>query len=120
MTEKQASKFANDWINSWNSHDLDRVMLHYHGDVEYFSPFVAQLSDNQSGRLKGKNNVRKYLQKGLEAYPCLHFVLEHVFIGVASITLQYQSVNNLLAAEVFEFDDQGLAIRVQCHYKEYE
>jgi len=118
IAEQNAYKFALDWIDSWNSHDLDRVMSHYDKDVEYFSPFVAKLGSNELGRLSGKENVRNYLQKGLEAYPDLHFILGNVFIGIASIMLQYQSVNNLLAAEVFELNNQGLAVRVQCHYKE--
>ena len=118
ITEENAYKFAHDWIDSWNSHDLDRVMSHYDEDVEYFSPFVAKLYSNELGRLSGKENVRNYLQKGLDAYPDLHFILENVFIGIASITLQYKSVNSLLDAEVFELNDKSLVRRVQCHYKE--
>jgi len=118
ISEESANKFAHDWIDSWNSHDLDRVMSHYEEDVEYYSGFVAKLLGKTSGKLYGKGNVRHYLQKGLDAYPHLHFVLESVFIGVSSITLQYNSVNNLLAAEVFELNEDGLVVRVQCHYKE--
>jgi len=118
ISQEITDNFADDWIDSWNAHDLDRVMSHYHEDVEYFSAFVTKLSGNTSGKLKGKDDVRNYLQKGLEAYPNLHFILENVFVGIASITLQYKSVNNLLAAEVFELNKQGLVIRVQCHYKE--
>ncbi len=91
-------------------------MSHYADDVEYYSAFLLKLTDSKTGMLRGKNRVREYLAKGLAAYPDLNFKLLNVFIGVASITLHYQSVNNLIAAEVFELDDQGLAVRVQCHY----
>jgi hypothetical protein len=116
ITEQQALKFANDWIASWNEHDLDRVMSHYSDDVEYFSMFVAKLTGDEAGRIKGKSKVREYLAKGLAAYPELNFKLINCFVGVASITLQYESVNNLIAAEVFELNSDGLAKRVQCHY----
>jgi hypothetical protein len=116
ITEQEAEKFAIDWIASWNAHDLDRVMSHYDDDVEYYSMFVARLTDNETGRLKGKDKVREYLAKGLAAYPDLEFELLNFFVGVSSITLQYKSVNNLIAAEVFEFNRDGLAKRVQCHY----
>jgi hypothetical protein len=116
ITEQQALKFANDWIASWNAHDLDRVMSHYADDVEYFSMFVAKLTGDESGRIKGKDGVREYLAKGLAAYPDLNFKLINCFVGVASITLQYESVNNLIAAEVFELNSDGLVKRVQCHY----
>ena len=116
ITEEQANKFANDWIESWNAHDLDRIMSHYDEDVEYFSMFLIKLSDNKTGMLRGKDNLKEYLAKGLAKYPDLHFKLLNVFVGVRSLTLYYRSVNNLIAAEVFEINDKGLASRVQCHY----
>jgi hypothetical protein len=115
ITKEKANLFAKDWINSWNSHDLDRVMSHY-DDVEYFSMFLAKLTENKSGFLKGKKNVQEYLSKGLQSYPDLKFKLENIFLGISSVTLQYISVNNLVAAEVFEFNERGLVSRVQCHY----
>ena len=30
-------KFAQDWQDGWNSHDLDRIMAHYHKDVVFRS-----------------------------------------------------------------------------------
>lgn len=116
ITEQQAQAFANDWIAAWNEHDLDRIMSHYAEDVEYFSMFVAKLSGDETGRIKGKSGVRDYLARGLAAYPGLSFKFISCFVGVASITLQYESVNNLIAAEVFELNSDGLVKRVQCHY----
>jgi len=116
ITEEQASEFAKDWIASWNAHDLDRVMSHYDDNVEYYSMFLLKLTDNKTGILQGKDHVKQYLAKGLEAYPDLQFKLLNVFLGVSSVTLHYESVNNLIAAEVFEINDKGLASRVQCHY----
>lgn len=116
ITEEDADRFAHDWIEAWNTHDLDRIMRHYAEDVEYFSPFAARLTDDKTGMLRGRDSVREYLAKGLAAYPDLHFRLLHLFVGVRSLTLHYQSVNDMVAAEVFELDDQGLVVRVQCHY----
>ncbi len=116
ITEEEANRFAKDWIEAWNAHDLDRIMQHYTADVEYFSPFVARLTDNQTGMLQGRDNVKEYLTNGLAVYPDLHFNLLHVFTGVHSITLHYQSVNHQVAAEVFELNEEGLVMRVQCHY----
>lgn len=116
MTEQQAQKFAVEWVAAWNAHDLDRVIAHYADNVEYHSPFLLKLTDNKTGELHGKDKVRSYLFKGLQAYPDLHFVLVKVFTGVGSITILYQSVNGLHAAEVFELNSEGLVCRVQCHY----
>lgn len=116
ITEQQAKNFATQWIQAWNDHDLEAVLSHYAEDVEYFSVFLSRLADNPAGVLRGRNNVRAYLAKGLAAYPDLKFSLLDVFIGVRSVVMRYQSVNNLVAAEVFEFNTDGLVARVQCHY----
>jgi hypothetical protein len=116
ITEATAKKFATDWIRAWNDHDPDAILSHYSEDVEYFSPFLAKLAGHSSGTIRGNKALKDYLSKGLAAYPELKFVLEKVYWGQRSVVLQYQSVNNLIAAEVFEFDDAGLVCRVQCHY----
>ncbi|MCW8930270.1 MAG: nuclear transport factor 2 family protein [Gammaproteobacteria bacterium] len=118
ITEEQAQQFAKNWIDAWNSHDIDAVISHYDDDIEYFSVFLTKLTNNTEGVLHGKENVKDYLTKGLQAYPDLHFSLKNIFMGVKSITLEYQSVNNFLAAEVFELNNKGLVSRVQCHYRQ--
>lgn len=119
LTEQKAKKFAEHWIKSWNDHDLESIISHYSDDVEYFSAFLAKLSDNPLGILRGKSAVKNYLGKGLSAYPDLYFTLMNVYFGVRSVVLHYRSVNQLVAAEVFEFNDSGLVNRVQCHYDKW-
>ena len=33
-----AEEFARDWVESWNSHDLERMLAHYADDFEMTSP----------------------------------------------------------------------------------
>ncbi len=65
---------------------------------------------------EGSPPMSTYLTQGLKTYPDLNFILEKVFVGVTSVTIMYQSVNNLKAAEVFELNEKSKAIRVQCYY----
>jgi hypothetical protein len=116
MIEQKAIHFADAWIAAWNSQDLDNIMEHYSDDVEFSSPFIVKLSGESSGNLRSKQDLRLYFQKGLEAYPDLHFELLSVLIGVDSIVLHYRSVNNLMAAEVMYFDKNGKVSRVSAHY----
>ncbi len=30
----EANTFAKEWLESWNSHDLDRILSHYSDDLE--------------------------------------------------------------------------------------
>jgi ketosteroid isomerase-like protein len=44
------------------------------------------------------------------------FRLHKILAGVRSVTVCYESVNDLMAAEVMELDDAGAITRVLCHY----
>ena len=115
IPDETADQFATDWIVSWNAHDIDRIMDHYADDVEFTSPFVIKLMDEPSGTVRGKDALREYFQKGLPAYPGLHFELLNVLTGVDSVTLVYRSVNDLLAAEVMQFNNAKVS-KVLVHY----
>lgn len=67
-------------------------------------------------KICGKDELRKYFAKALNAYPNLRFDLYTVFSGVKSLALCYCSVNNLLAAEVMLFDDDSQVNLVFAHY----
>lgn len=116
LSQEQAEKFAHDWIDSWNAHDLDRILRHYSEDIVFVSPFVVKLLGLPTGTIKGKTALKNYFARGLEKYPDLKFQLHEVLIGVQSITLTYESVNNLMAAEVMEFTPKGQVMRVTAHY----
>jgi hypothetical protein len=116
MTAEWAKDFAAEWIESWNSHDLDRILAHYAESVEFFSPFVSQMLGEPDGRICGKSALRAYFAKALGAYPNLRFDLYTVLSGVNSLTIFYRSVKNLLAAEVMLFDDGHRVTLVFAHY----
>ena len=58
-----AEKFSTQWIEAWNSHDLDRILLHYSDDFEMSSPNIAQIagepSERSRGRLPAANGPRR-------------------------------------------------------------
>jgi len=111
-----ADHFANDWIAAWNSHDLARILEHYSEDFEMSSPVIKQLTDEPSGKLKGKKAVGTYWAKALALMPDLHFDLLTVLIGVDSITLYYMGARGL-SAEVFFFDNNQKVIKAIAHYE---
>lgn len=114
----KAQAFAEAWLDAWNRHDLDAILAHYSEDVDFRSPFVAQLTSDPRGRLKGKTSLRSYVAMALARYPHLHFEPRHVYRGADSVTIEYRSVLGLVAAECFTFDALGQACEVRCHYRE--
>jgi SnoaL-like domain len=116
MDKLFAERFAADWIDSWNAHDLDRVLSHYADDFEMSSPVIIQMAAEPSGKLRGKAAVGAYWIKALELIPELHFELISVLVGVTSITLYYRGARGRLAAEVFHFGAEQKVTRAFAHY----
>ena len=99
MTREDAWKLAEHWIAAWNTHDLDLIMTHYEDAIELISPVAAQLLGTPTGKVIGKANLKAYFQRGLEAYPDLHFRLEDVFLSVSSVVLFYTNQKGRRTAE---------------------
>lgn len=116
MNETTAQQFTQEWIKSWNAHDPDQIISHYADDVEFHSPFIKLLNYNDEGVIRSKNELKAYFEIGLNKYPDLHFELHHCYTGINTLVIHYTSVNGLFAAEVFELNENGKAIRVYCHY----
>lgn len=109
-------KFAEEWINAWNSHNLDAILSHYSEDIEITTPMIKLALGLENGSLKGKKLVADYWQKALAKLPDLHFELYEITTGVNSIALYYKSVMNKNAIEVMFFDENGKVNKMIAHY----
>ena len=116
MTRDDAWSLANHWVAAWNAHDLDLIMSHYDDAVELTSPVAAQLLGAPDGKVVGKANLRAYFQRGLQAYPELHFHLEDVLWGINSVVLYYKNQKGTRTGEFMELLASGRVLRVVAHY----
>lgn len=112
----EARTFAQQWIESWNSHDLEDILDHYSDDIEITTPMIKLATGIESGSLKGKTAVADYWSKALHKIPDLHFELVDVAEGVDSVALYYKSVMNKMAVEVMFFNAQGKVCKMIAHY----
>jgi predicted ester cyclase len=116
LTETEARQFARHWIAAWNSHDLEAILSHYGSEVVLTSPVAARLLNVASGTVEGKDALRSYFKRGLEAYPGLAFELLDVMWGISTVVLYYVNQNGTKSAEFMEFDTNGKVIRVIANY----
>ncbi len=116
MTRAEVRDLANHWVTAWNDHDLDAIMAHYEDAVDLTSPAAAQLLGTSDGKVIGKANLRAYFQRGLEAYPELHFHLKDVLWGVNSVVLYYLNQKGTHTAEFMELSANGKVARVVANY----
>ena len=116
LTLEELHQFAVHWINAWNSHDLDRIMSHYADEVALTSPVAARLLREPSGTVVGKEALRQYFSRGLEAFPNLTFRLHDVLWGLNSVVLYYENHRATKTAEFMELDSHNKVIRVVANY----
>ena len=115
ITREFAMQFAEEWIEAWNSHDLERVLSHYSDDFEMSSPRIPIIVGNESGVLRGKDAIGAYWRRALELTPQLQFELISIFVGADSVVLYYRSVRGR-ATEVFFFNTAGEVIKAAANY----
>jgi len=116
VTEADAQRFAIEWVESWNSHDLERILSHYSEDVEVTSPLIESALGPGRISVRGKKALRAYWGPALDQYPDLRFVLFRAYAGPNSLVLHYQSIQGLIGAECMEFNGHGVVCRVLAHY----
>jgi hypothetical protein len=107
---------AAEWIAAWNAHDIDRILSHYHPQVRFRSPLIQQLGIDPTGWISDKATLQRYFERGLSAYPDLHFTLRQVLVGCESVLIYYDSIQGLQAAEQLVLDEAGLIRQVDVHY----
>ena len=112
------NNFAMEWLQDWNNHDLEAIMDHYADTIVFYSPLIQKINNDPTGRIQGKENLRAYFSKGLQAYPDLNFELYHVLEGVNSVVLYYKSVGNRLSTEMMVLNEEGKVMEVRAHYKQ--
>jgi predicted ester cyclase len=116
MTKDDAWKLAEHWVAAWNARDLDLIMTHYDDAIELTSPVAARFLGTSEGKVVGKDNLRAYFQRGLEAYPELQFHLEDVLWGIHSVVLYYKNQKGTRTAEFMELSAAGKVVRVVANY----
>jgi ketosteroid isomerase-like protein len=104
MDHATAQEFAQDWVQAWNAHDLERVLGHFADDVVFTSPAAAQLIGGSDGVLRGKAALRAYWAEGLRRIPDLRFMVLDVYAGVSALVINYRNQTGARVSEVLIFD----------------
>jgi hypothetical protein len=104
MDHEIARRFAEQWLQAWNSRDLEAVLSHFSDDVVFSSPMAAQLCEGRDGVVRGKAALRDYWAEGLRRVPELRFEIESLYVGVQTLVINYRNQAGGLVNEVLVFD----------------
>ena len=106
---------AKEWIEAFNAHDLQRILVHYHEDVTLSSPVAMRLTGR--AQVEGKAALQRYFETGLKRAPDLKVTLLEVLHGATSLCVRYHTnVRDQTACECMELGADGRVSRVLCHY----
>lgn len=95
--------FAQDWIEEFNTHDVERILAHYAPEVELISPVYLRFSRGRSDTVRGHPALRDYFTRALQLYPDLRFTLLEVAAGALGVALRYHTnLGDRVAVECFE------------------
>lgn len=114
-TQPEAEAFARQWLQAWNSRDVERIVALYGEDVELRSPVAARLAGASSGVLRGQAALRAYVERLLQQVADLHLQPERVYAGLDSVVLCYRGPAAQVA-ETLELDAAGKVRRVLAHF----
>lgn len=99
MDHDGALRFAQDWLDAWNAHDVESVLAHFADDAVFASPVAQRVLPGSDGVLRGKDAIRGYWTLALARIPDLRFELIGVYAGIGAIVIHYR---NQLGAQVNE------------------
>ena len=117
MESLNARRFAEEWIEAFNSHDVETILRHYSPEVELISPLYRRYTDGRTDSVRGLDGLRRYFSDALVRYPDLRFTLVEVGTGSRGPCLRYLSnLDDRIAMECMELNSEGKAIRILCHY----
>jgi hypothetical protein len=117
MEKEFALQFAEEWVKSWNSHDLNRILSHYTDDFEIESPLALKRLPASNGIVRGKDAVETYWRLGLDANPNLEFEIIDVLCGVTSISIYYLSKSmNRKVIEMMCFNNEMKVFKAIVNY----
>ena len=88
-----AEHFAEEWITSWNEHDLEKILSHYTEDFSVDTPLAMKRLPETKGLIQGKDSIREYWGKALENNPNLQFKLIDICCGINCLAIYYESLS---------------------------
>ena len=95
------------WIDAWNSRDLERILALYSNDSEMTSDKIPLLGLDPTGTLRGKDRLRQYWSKGLQLIPNLHFKLIDVYVSPDSLVVFYENERVAKICEYLRLNADG-------------
>jgi len=102
------------WIESFNSKNLDSLLSLYNNNAEHFSPKLKIRKPETNGLIKGKEQLRNWWKDAFERLPELHYQVNYSIADDKSVFVEYLRTtpgeDDLIVGEVLFFEN-GLIVK---------
>ena len=107
ITEQDARRIAEEWIDAWNRHDLEAILDHYADDIVSVSPLAIERLGVPDGAVRGKEQLRDYFSRGIAPGSTLKFELQRVLLGAGGMAIYYTRENGRHCVDVMTLNEAG-------------
>jgi SnoaL-like domain len=117
LSAADGERLAREWVDAWNSHDLEAIMSLYAPAVRFQTPTIIDTLGVPDGLVEGADRLREHFDRGLQRLPELHFELDGIYVGVRSLAITYRWADGTPVCELHEYDAGERIVRVQALYR---
>ena len=110
-------KLAQEIIDTWNSHDLDKFADYHCDGLEYTSPIIPKLTGKDIFILNDKAYIKSLWGKVLERIPDIKSEIIQICEGVDSVAVYYiSSAKEKPIIDVMYFNEDGKVSKLHVFY----
>jgi len=110
---------ANDWIKSFNAHDLEKLISLYAEDAIHYSPKLKERQPETKGWVTDKAALSAWWADAFERLPTLQYELKNLVVGEQQVVLEYLRIVEkeleMMVAEFLEIEN-GLIIKSRVYH----
>jgi hypothetical protein len=105
-------QIAANWFESFNTHDLERLLLLYDDNAVHYSPKLKIRRPETNGLVKGKDALRSWWKDSFERLPTLRYQPTSFTANDQRVFMEYirhvDSEEDMLIAEVLEIKENKI------------
>jgi hypothetical protein len=109
MDPSRIEIIAKKWLNSFNAHDLEKLLDLYHEDAQHYSPKLKLRKPETKGLITGKDALREWWQDAFHRLPALHYSCTNLTANTERVFMEYTRKTDgepdMLVAEVLEIKE---------------
>ena len=112
-------EIAKQWLDAFNTKNLEALLALYHPDAVHYSPKLKQRLPETQGLIQGHDAMRGWWQDAFERLPMLHYQLVQLTAQDKRVFIEYirqsPGEEDLNVAEYLEIHD-GAIVRSKVYH----